>query len=116
MKLHGDKAVVLKRIYSVGTNLLSVFLCKRTFNYFSFCSIQFLSKFSKQFLEKEAGHLLGPVHMEVRYPPRWGYQSLHVISLYFLIAFTCEVGYLTEAGNPLSWGEFFHVNAGGGVG
>ena len=37
-------------------------------------------------------------------PPRWGYQSLHTISLYFLIAFTCEVGYLTGAGCPVSQG------------
>ena len=43
---------------------------------------------------------------KVRYPTSVGYQSLHTIPLYFLIAFTCEVGYLTEAGNPLSWGEF----------
>ena len=54
--------------------------------------------------------LLGPVHMAVGdprkggTPPRWGYQSLHTTTLYFLIAFTCEVGYLTEAGCPVSRG------------
>ena len=35
-------------------------------------------------------------------PPRLGNRSLYTSSLFFLIVFTLEVGYLTEAGCPVS--------------
>lgn len=50
-----------------GANLLSVILLRRTFNYFSFCRIQFLSKFSKQFLEKKTGSLSKKENRLARY-------------------------------------------------
>ena len=57
-------------------------------------------------------YVLGPVHMEVgdpgkvRLPALVGFnQSLHTISLYFLITFTCEVGYRPKAGCPVSRGR-----------
>ena len=55
----------------------------------------------------------GKGSQEGEVPHLRGVTNLSIYSLYFLITFTCEVGYITEgvtrsaeAGNPLSWGEF----------